>query len=136
MDKIFKVQVVDDNVPLVDMGTCSSETDLPCMPELSGTTVPTKSLEMVELLDSPARLELLYSSAWSEPLDLPRPESLHSPWPGLPHSPQPESPVLQALLETVLEPTSVSLEDPATGMPDPLIRDSRTFSPCWMSSLY
>jgi len=47
MDEIHQVQVVDDNFPLVAMGTCRSKTNLPCLPEPSGTTIPTTSPGMV-----------------------------------------------------------------------------------------
>ena len=128
MDEIHH-QVVGDDLPLVDADAHSSETGLPCLPELSGTTVPTKSLGAAESLHSPA---------WPELPHLPtRPESPNSAaQPESPHLPRPESPDFWTPLETTLEPTSTSLDDPAAGMLDHLVRASRTFGPCWMSSLY
>jgi len=55
-------QVMGDNLSLLDMDAHSSKTDLPCLPELSGTTVLTKSLGAAKLPNSPAWLELLHSS--------------------------------------------------------------------------
>ena len=124
IDKICQVQAMGDNLPLVNMDTCSCKTDLLCLLEPSGTTVLTKSPGAIKSLDSPA---------WSELLELPRMELPHSPWLELMHLPaRPES--LQSL-ETTLEPTSTSLDDPAAGMLDHLVRASRAFGPCWMSSL-
>jgi len=74
MDKIRQAQAVGDNLSLVNMGTRSSKTDLPCSLEPPGTTVPVGLPGAVKSSDLPA---------WSKPLDLPLLESLHSQQPGL-----------------------------------------------------
>jgi len=62
MNKVRQVPAVGENLPLVNMGACSSETNEPCLPELSGTTVLTRLAGALEPPDLPA---------WLEPLVLP-----------------------------------------------------------------
>jgi len=103
MDKIRQAQSVGDNLSLVDVGAHSSETDLPCSLELLGTTVSTGLSGAAESLDLPP---------WLEPLDLPRPESLHSQ--------QPELMLLDSWAE--LKPISTSFDHPVGRMLDRLDR--------------
>jgi len=85
MHKICQVEVMGDNIPLVGMGTRSSETNLPCRncqePRFQQScwgegqqSCQTRSMaDWLELPHLPW-LESPDLPAWSEPLDLSRPE--------------------------------------------------------------